>query len=232
MTSSAAATVPIQLRCSRLRASCTRLRQSLVLLKNERKLLPLAKAAQRIFVAGRGADSLGLQCGGWTLDWQGSADHQIPGGTTILAGIRSAVSKQTEVSYAADGHGAAGADVAVVVVGEKPYAEMKGDASELALAPEDAALVARVKSAGVPLVVILLSGRPLILGQVLDQADALVAAWLPGSEGQGVADVLFGDFNPTGKLARSWPRTMAQVPLVDGKRQNAPLFPLGFGLHY
>jgi beta-glucosidase len=207
-------------------------RQSLVLLKNDKKTLPLAKGAARIHVAGRGADSLGMQCGGWTIDWQGKMDNVVPGGTTILAAIRK-TAKGAKVTYSRDGKGAEGADVGVVVIGETPYAEFMGDASDLSLAKEDVEAVGNVKKAGIPIVVVLLSGRPLILGDVPDQADALVAAWLPGSEGQGVADVLFGDYKPTGKLSRTWPRSMAQVPLTINSDGNYdPLFKYGFGLTY
>ncbi|HVS37336.1 MAG TPA: glycoside hydrolase family 3 N-terminal domain-containing protein [Gemmataceae bacterium] len=209
-------------------------RESLVLLKNEKKTLPLAKSGAHIHVAGRGADSLGMQCGGWTIDWQGKMDNAVPGGTSILAAIKNTASKDVKVTYSKDGKEAEGADVAVVVIGEAPYAEFMGDRSDLAIAAEDAAAVRNLKKAGVPVVVVLLSGRPLILGDVLDQADALIAAWLPGSEGQGVADVLFGDSKPTGKLSRTWPRSMAQVPLtINGDpAKYDPLFKYGFGLKY
>ena len=120
--------------------------------------------------------------------------------------------------------------IAVVVVGEDPYAEMKGDRSDLALSADDVAAVSDAKAAGVPVVVVVLSGRPLVLGSVADQADAIVAAWLPGTEGQGVADVLFGDAPPTGRLSFTWPRSMGQVPLGHGKAAiQDPLFPFGFG---
>ena len=209
-------------------------RESLVLLKDDKKTLPLAKTAARIHVAGRGADSLGMQCGGWTIDWQGKMDNVVPGGTSILAAIKNTASKDAKVTYSKDGKGAEGADVAVVVIGEAPYAEFMGDRSDLSLAAEEVETVHNLKKAGVPVVVVLLSGRPLILGDVLDQADALVAAWLPGSEGQGVADVLFGDYKPTGKLSPTWPRSMTQVPLtINGDPANYdPLFKYGFGLTY
>ncbi len=209
-------------------------RESLVLLKNDKKTLPLAKSARRIHVAGRGADSLGMQCGGWTIDWQGKMDNVVPGGTSILAAIKNTASKDTKVTYSRDGMGVEGADVAVVVIGEAPYAEFQGDRADLSLAPDDVEAVRNLKKAGVPVVVVLLSGRPLILGDVLDQSDALVAAWLPGSEGQGVADVLFGDCKPTGKLSRTWPRSMAQVPLTSNgdEAHYDPLFKYGFGLTY
>ena len=206
-------------------------RQSLVLLKNEKKTLPLSKTAKRIVVAGKNADDIGNQCGGWTIDWQGKSGPIVPGGTTILAALKAAA-KGGEVTFSRDGSGAAGADVGVVVVGEKPYAEFFGDREDLSLDAEDLAAIANVKKAGIPVVVVVLSGRPLILGDVLAQADAVVAAWLPGTEGEGVADVLFGDYKPTGKLSFSWPRSMSQIPINVGDADYRPQFPFGYGLTY
>jgi beta-glucosidase len=206
-------------------------RQSLVLLKNSRKTLPLAKQIGRIHVAGKSADNLGNQCGGWTIDWQGRSGN-VTTGTTILAAMRSAVSKSTRVAFSRDGSGAAGADAGVVVVGETPYAEGKGDRADLALAQEDVDAINRMKSAGIPVVLVVVSGRPVILGDALEKADAVVAAWLPGTEGAGVADVLFGDYKPTGKLSISWPRAMAQIPSHPGDAKYDPLFPYGYGLTY
>jgi beta-glucosidase len=207
-------------------------RESLVLLKNEHGALPLAKTARRIHVAGKNADDLGNQCGGWTITWQGGSGEVTPGGTTILQAVRKAASQQTKVTFAVDGKGAEGADVGVVVIGEKPYAETNGDRRDLNLAPEDVAAVDNMKSAGIPLVVVLVSGRPMVLGNVLDKADAFVAAWLPGTEGDGVADVLFGDYKPTGKLSFSWPRSMAQAGIHRGDANYDPLFAYGYGLSY
>jgi beta-glucosidase len=150
----------------------------------------------------------------------------------VLEGLRAAAGKGTQVSYSRDGSGAAGADAAVVVLGETPYAEFKGDRADLSLDAEDLETIARVKKAGTPIVLVLISGRPLILGEALARADALVAAWLPGTEGQGVADVLFGDYAPTGKLPLSWPRSMSQIPINAGDPVYDPLFPYGFGLGY
>lgn len=207
-------------------------RQSVVLLKNRAGALPLSKASARIHVAGRAADDLGMQCGGWTIDWQGGTGAVTTGGTTILDAVRGAVGAGTEVTHSADGSGAEGADVGVVVIGERPYAEMMGDRTDLALDPEDLAAVRKVKEAGIPVVVVLLSGRPVLLDGVLDASDALLAAWLPGTEGQGVADVLFGDYAPTGKLSFTWPRSMDQLPINRGDEGYDPLFPFGFGLSY
>ncbi len=207
-------------------------RESLVLLKNERRTLPLSKRLARIHVGGKSADDIGNQCGGWTIDWQGKSGAIMPGGTTILKALQQAVSIQTKVTFAADGTGAEGADVGVVVIGETPYAEMLGDREDLTLAREDVAAVENMKRAGLPVVVVLLSGRPLIIDDVLKTCDAFVAAWLPGTEGQGVADVLFGDHRPTGKLSVSWPRAMAQLPINVGDRNYDPLFKYGFGLTF
>jgi beta-glucosidase len=207
-------------------------RETLVLLKNQNRVLPLSRKAARLHVAGVGADNLGMQCGGWTINWQGGMSNQIPGGTTILQAIKNTVSTATRVTYSKDGTGAEGADAAVVVLGEKPYAEYEGDSASLALSPENFQTLANVKKAGVPTVVILLTGRPVILGEIMDQADALVAAWLPGSEGQGVADVVFGDYRPTGKLSHSWPRAVSQLPIKEGDKSYDPLFKLGYHLSY
>jgi beta-glucosidase len=207
-------------------------RQSLVLLKNERKTLPIAKNLARIHVAGKSADNIGNQCGGWTIDWQGKTGDVTPGGTTILKAFQDAVGKSTKVTYSKDGSGAAGADIGVVVVGEMPYAEMMGDRADLTLSKEDVAAIETVKKAGIPVVVVLLSGRPMIIDQVLGQCDAFVAAWLPGTEGEGVADVLFGDYKPTGKLSFSWPRSMSQIPINVGDKNYDPLYKYGYGLSY
>lgn len=206
-------------------------RQSLVLLKNEKNALPLDKKLKRVHVIGKAADDLGIQCGGWTISWQGETGAVTTGGTTILAAIRQTVVPGVEVTYSADGSGGVGADAVVAVIGETPYAEMKGDRADLGVSASDAALIAKAKESGAPVVTILLSGRPLILGSVLEQSDALIAAWLPGTEGQGVADVLFGDSQPTGKLTHTWPRNNDQVA-VGAKTSEPPLFPVGFGLGY
>ena len=207
-------------------------RESLVLLKNDKKLLPIAATAKRIHVAGVGANDIGIQAGGWTITWQGKAGP-ITKGTTILDGLKAAVKAGTTVTYAADGSGAAGADLAVVVVGERPYAEMFGDTSDLAINKDDLAALAAVKTSGVPYVVVVLSGRPVILGDIATEAGAIVAAWWPGTEGQGVADILTGAHKPTGKLAFTWPKSVAQLPINKHTKNAAEaLYPFGFGLSY
>jgi beta-glucosidase len=207
-------------------------RQSLVLLKNERKALPLRKTLARIHVAGKSADDIGNQCGGWTIEWQGKSGNVTPGGTTILKAVQNTVSQATKVTFSRDGSGANGADVGIVVIGETPYAEGVGDKEDLSLAAEDVMAISNLKRAGIPVVAVLLSGRPMIIAEALGQCDAFVAAWLPGTEGQGVADVLFGDYKPTGKLSFSWPRSMAQIPINVGDKNYDPLFKYGFGLTF
>lgn len=207
-------------------------RQSLVLLKNEKRTLPLSKKLARIHVGGKSADDIGNQCGGWTIEWQGKSGDVTPGGTTILKAIQNTVSPATKVTFSKDGSGAAGADVGIVVIGETPYAEGVGDRDDLALAAEDVTAINNMKQAGIPVVVVLFSGRPMIINDALGRCDAFVAAWLPGTEGQGVTDVLFGDYKPTGKLSFSWPRSMAQIPINVGDKNYDPLFKYGFGLTF
>ena len=208
-------------------------RQSLVLLKNDNRALPLSRKIKNLAVVGKAADDLGMQCGGWTITWQGKTGEVMHGGTTILAAVRQAVNPATQVTFSPDGRNIQGADAVLVVVGEQPYAEMKGDRTDLRLSAPDVELVGRAKQTGAPVITVLLSGRPLVLGTALDDSQALLAAWLPGTEGQGVADVLFGDYKPTGKLPRVWPRTNEQVTGAAGKADaGEPLFPDGFGLTY
>ncbi len=205
-------------------------RQSLVLLKNENHALPIAKNAGRIHVAGKCADDIGNQCGGWTIFWQGKSGD-ITRGTTILAAIRKAAPQGAQVTYSRDGSGAAGATVGIAVIGETPYAEFQGDRTSLPVDAEDLAVVEKMKSAGIRVVVVLVSGRPLIVEDVLHRADAFLAAWLPGSEGDGVADVLFGEHKPTGKLSFTWPSREA-TSFARNDPGYKTLFPLGYGLGY
>ena len=200
-------------------------RKSLVLLKNE-SALPLEKK-QALLLAGRAANDVGYQCGGWTVTWMGGPGPIAPG-TTLLEGVK-AVAPDAEISYRTDGDFDTRAEVGLVVLAEEPYAEGMGDKEDLHLRPEQITLLERVRSHCDKLVLVLFSGRPLILTEQLPLCDALVAAWLPGTEGQGVAEVLFGDYNFGGKLPFVWPASMAQVPLSRLENQE-PLFPLGYGL--
>jgi beta-glucosidase len=203
-------------------------RKSLVLLKNTDQVLPLSKSPGRLLVAGQAADDMGLQCGGWTIEWMGKPGAVTPG-TTILEGIRATVTPDTEILYSptAEFDGAARAEVGLLVIGEQPYAEGQGDRNDLGLTAEQHVLIARMKRCCDKLVVILVSGRPLIVTEEVDDWDALVAAWLPGSEGNGVADVLFGDHPFTGKLGHHWPRSMAAIPVQS---ESDALWAFGFGL--
>ena len=200
-------------------------RQSLVLLKNDNGVLPLSKSA-RISVSGTGADNTGRQCGGWTITFQGQDGNVVPGATSIGGAMRNVNGNVTL------GAPSSNADVNVVVASEAPYAEGQGDARDLNLNAADAATIAQAKQTGKPLVVVLVSGRPLLLSDSLGRADALVEAWLPGSEGAGVADVLFGDYKPTGKLPVVWPRSLEQVPTNLANVKPNPEFNYGFGLSY
>ena len=207
-------------------------RKSLVLLKNEICVLPISKQVSHIHVSGKNADNLGNQCGGWTIDWQGRSGQVTPGGTTILAAVKNTVSKNTKVTFSIDGTEAQGADIGIVVIGERPYAEGMGDSADLAIDQADIEALDNMRKTGIPVVVILISGRPLIINDCFDKADAFIAAWLPGTEGQGVADVLFGDYEPTGTLSFTWPRSIDQVPINIGDDDYDPLFEYGFGLPY
>ena len=205
-------------------------RESLVLLKNNAQTLPLSKTA-RLAVSGSGADNTGAQCGGWTINWQGQSGNVVPGATSILAAMRDA--SREPIDFAPGGVTATEADVNVVIISETPYAEWLGDAQDLAISPADNATIERARATGKPVVLVILSGRPLILGDALDKTDALVAAWLPGSQGQGVADVLFGDYSPTGKLPVVWPRTMEQLPInLTTNAKAGAQFEAGYGLSY
>ncbi|MFF1612015.1 glycoside hydrolase family 3 protein [Amycolatopsis sp. NPDC058278] len=207
-------------------------RESQVLLKND-GVLPLAKTNNKIFVAGKNANDMGNQAGGWTLTWQGQSGERVIPGTTVLDGIKAGAGKGTVVTYDRAGGGIDSSyRVAVAVVGETPYAEGRGDRPDgLGLDAEDLALIGKLKASGVPLVVVTVSGRPLDISAQLPSIKGLVAAWLPGSEGAGVADVLYGDYNPTGKLSFTWPKSSSQEPINAGDGKQG-LFPYGYGLSY
>lgn len=231
-------------------------RKSLVLLKNDSGLLPLPKQS-RILVAGRNADNRGAQCGGFTVEWQGiDGNEPIEGGTSIWEGIRQQA-PDAELSVDGSDANAERHDVAIVVIGETPYAEGMGDirsgdhviveagsqingsmkvlqayGSTLELAslhPEDLRCIELITGKGIAVVAVLVSGRPMVINKELARSSAFVAAWLPGSEGQGVADVLFGDYSFTGKLAFTWPASTEQGFNI-GDQPYAPLFAYGYGL--
>ncbi|MEZ4767982.1 MAG: glycoside hydrolase family 3 N-terminal domain-containing protein [Caldilineales bacterium] len=217
-------------------------RKSVVLLKNERDTLPLVHATPLIYVGGEGADDIGIQIGGWATEWQGTAGD-ITAGTTILGGIEEVSAPGSLVLYDVAGRfdsytnatgGQLIADVGVAVVAEHPYAEGVGDSADLALPAADLAMVRRLRDSSNRLLLVVLAGRPVDITELVPLAGAVVVAWLPGTEGQGVADVLFGRYPFTGKLPYTWPRSADQLPFdfstLPAEGPDAPLFPAGFGL--
>jgi beta-glucosidase len=219
-------------------------RESLVLLKNEHGTLPLEPNAH-VLVAGEAADDIGMQCGGWTIDWQGdhNTNADFPGATSIYGGIKAAVTAAGGTAVLSpDGAFTDRPDVAIVVFGERPYAEFEGDRETLEFRPgnmRDLELLRRLHADGIPVVSVFLSGRPLWVNPHINASDAFVAAWLPGSEGAGVADVLFRapdnsvPFDFRGRLAFSWPRTAMPVTFDAGSgRPGGALFERGYGLDY
>ncbi|OCW97160.1 exo 1,3/1,4-beta-D-glucan glucohydrolase [Alishewanella sp. HH-ZS] len=218
-------------------------RQSLVLLKNNEQLLPL-KPQQRILVTGPGADNIGQQSGGWTISWQGTGNtnEDFPGGTSIYGGIaRQVTAAGGQVELSSDGSFTEKPDVAIVVFGEEPYAEGNGDLDNLEYQrgnKTDLALLQQLKAQGIPVVSLFISGRPMWVNPELNASDAFVAVWLPGSEGEGVADVILRNasgevqYDFHGKLSFSWPATPQQSTVNIGDADYQPLLPYGFGLRY
>ncbi|KAK4392003.1 Beta-glucosidase BoGH3B [Sesamum angolense] len=190
------------------------------------------EAASKILVAGTHADNIGNQCGGWTIQWQGQSGN-ITDGTTILTAVKNTVDPRTEVVFSENpdsGYVKSNKfSYAIVVVGEPPYAETDGDNLNLTLPDPGPSIITNVCSS-VKCVVVMITGRPVVIQPYLEQIDALVAAWLPGTEGQGVPDVLYGDYGFTGKLSRTWFKNVGQLPMNVGDRHYDPLFPFGYGL--
>jgi beta-glucosidase len=218
-------------------------RESLVLLKNDRGVLPI-DPRKHILVAGDGADNISKQNGGWTLTWQGTGltNANFPGATSIWAGLQAQVKAAGgSAELSVEGDYKQKPDVAIVVFGEDPYAEFQGDLTNLAYRPgndRDLDLLRKLRGQGVPVVAVFLTGRPLWVNREINAADAFVVAWLPGSEGEGIADALLRtaggriaqDFH--GKLAYGWPRSAIQVPVAALARGEHLQFPYGFGLTY
>lgn len=218
-------------------------RKSLVLLKNNAKVLPVS-AKSRVLVAGDGADNIAKQAGGWSVSWQGTdnTNADFPNATSVYQGIAQQVKAAGgEVELAVDGKYRKKPDVALVVIGENPYAEWFGDIQQLEYQhgdKGDLALIKKLKQQGIPVVTVFLTGRPLWTNKELNASDAFVVAWLPGSEGQGVADVLLTDaegkarYDFQGKLSFSWPKYDQQFVLNKGDANYDPLFAYGYGLTY
>lgn len=218
-------------------------RESLVLLKNQDKLLPLDRK-MNVLMAGSGADNIGKQSGGWTLSWQGTGNlnSDFPGATSIYDGVNEVVtSAGGKVELSENGSYQTKPEVAIVVFGENPYAEGVGDIEGIEYQlnnKRDINLLRKLKADGIPVVSVFLTGRPLWVNKELNASDAFVAAWLPGSEGVGVSDVLFKkadgsiNYDFKGKLTYSWPKTDAQVVINKGDANYDPLYPYGYGLTY
>jgi len=215
-------------------------RESLVLLKNENKALPIDKATKKIVVVGEHANNTGLQSGGWTITWQGKAKN-YSGATTILEGIKEIA--KGEVIYDEFGkENHPDADVVIIVVGETPYAEFFGDVGDgkgkyqLTLTEKHQKYISKYANKGPKVIVVLVSGRPLVVTNQIEQSNAFVAAWLPGSEGDGIAEVLFGDYNFKGKLPHSWPKSVEDFNGKFGPNfwdtSIKPLYKFGYGLSY
>ena len=216
-------------------------RESLVLLKNRDHLLPLSPRAH-VLVAGDAADSIARQSGGWTIDWQGTEPNQdFPHAETVYAGIARCVQAAGgSATLSPGGEFTTRPDVAIIVFGEHPYAEFAGDVATLEYSPgdkHDLALLRRLRTEDIPVVAVFLSGRPLWVNAELNASDSFIAAWLPGSEGGGIADVLFRSadgevrYDFRGRLPFSWPRS-PRPPAAERRRGEAPLFPYGYGLSY
>ena len=234
--------------------------QSVVVLENEKQLLPLDESTSTILIVGPRADDIGSQSGGWTLTWQGFQGNKIPG-TTLVEALQARGEGLTEgtgptedaaagtdhdpgtdprgeslrVIYRPDGKVApedSRPDVVIAVLGEDPYAEGRGDSTTLALPPADLAVLQEAATVDAPLIAIILSGRPVMIADVLEVSEAVVAAWLPGTEGAGVTDVIFGDAPATGTLPYTWPEGVESVPVQSREPAPGVLFPHGFGLSY
>ncbi|MFQ3297299.1 MAG: beta-glucosidase [Patiriisocius sp.] len=215
-------------------------RESLVLLKNKNNVLPIHPKTKKIIVVGEHANNSGLQSGGWTINWQGTSEN-YKGATTILEGIRQKA-KGTVIYDKDASQNHEDADIAIIVVGETPYAEFFGDIGhesntrKLTLSKEHQNYINRYAKKGIQTIVVLISGRPLVVTQQINKATAFVAAWLPGSEGHGIAEVLFGEHNFKGKLPHSWPKLVKDFNGKYGPNfwddSIKPLFPFGYGLEY
>ncbi len=212
----------------------TAVAQSQVLLKNDSGILPIRNEVGTIRISGKAADNIGKQSGGWTVEWQGIDGNELPGATSILTGIRKAAGN-TEIQFDENANFSSSspkADIGIAVVGENPYAEGVGDNDNPSLSEEDLLIIEKLKSASEKVVVILITGRPLIITDEINNWNAAVVAWLPGSEGGGVADVLFGHKPFTAKLPLPWPAHLEQLPIAQGRTADntPPLFPRYFGL--
>jgi beta-glucosidase len=212
--------------------------QSLVLLKNEETILPLRTNNLKIQVVGSAADNVGRQMGAWSIEWQGIDGNWPDNSTSILAGIQDTVDKSTTVEYDATGNFSSNspkADIGIAIVGEGPYAEGWGDTANPTLSEADKLAIKNLRRTSELVIVILVTGRPLIITDEIADWDAVVVAWLPGSEGGGISDVLFGKKEFTGTLPLPWPADTKQIPITAAGQTtdgSTVLFPRYFGLQY
>lgn len=205
-------------------------RKSLVLLKNENRTLPLPETTSHLLVAGQGADDIGLQCGGWTIEWQGKAGDITPG-TTLQQALKRALPENTQIDYAEDGNFSSNvptAKVGIVVISEQPYAEGCGDCADLSLSASELELIHRMRARCQKLILLIYAGRQRIITDIVPLCDAIVMAWLPGTEGDGLADVLCGKYPFTGRLPFDWLVSMEQLSLPSHQREI--IYPYDFGL--
>jgi beta-glucosidase len=194
---------------------------SLVLLRNENNAIKKLSESKKILVAGQGANDIGMQCGGWTITWQGSYG-KITKGTTVLEGIQEAVKGKASVTYAEDGNASGSFDAVIAVIGENPYAEFEGDRiGNISIRGRDLEVLQKTYNYGCPVSVIMLSGRPMNIGDEYKKWDAFIAAWLPGTEGGGIADVLFGERGFSGRTPYTWRKTL----------NGEVLYPFGYGIN-
>ncbi|MDR2731262.1 MAG: glycoside hydrolase family 3 protein [Treponema sp.] len=201
-------------------AARTLVSESLVLLRNENNIIAKLPSYKRILVAGQGANDIGMQCGGWTITWQGNHGPTTKG-TTILEGIQKAVNNKAGITYAEDGKAEGTFDAVIAVIGENPYAETEGDRNDqINIREKDMDMLKESYGYNCPVIVIMLSGRPMTIGDEYQNWDAFIAAWLPGTEGGGIADILFGGGDFTGRTPYTWRKT------INGEI----LFPFGYGL--
>jgi beta-glucosidase len=206
----------------------TAVAESAVLLKTTPGTLPIAATGTKVLLAGQGAGDIGIQSGGWTITWQGSVG-QTTSGTTLEGALKAKLGDGLTYDRGAAFPSGTKADIGVVVVAERPYAEGVGDTATLALPDEDTALIAKMRPLVTKLVVVVMSGRPMILGDVAS-ADAIVEAWLPGTEAAGLADVLLGDKPFVGTTPYTWPKSAADAPRVGKAACEGAVYPVGYGL--
>jgi len=205
--------------------------ESAVLLKTAAGVLPLAKSGKTVLLAGQGADDIGLASGGWTISWQGQAGN-VTTGTTLKAALQARLGSGLTFDAGANFKAGTKADVGIVVVSEKPYAEGVGDSATLQLPAGDLAVIAKVRPLVTKLIVVVYSGRPVMLDSFAGQADAIIAAWLPGTEaGPGLADVLLGDKPFTGTTPYTWPKSPADAPRYGKAACDGAVYPYGYGLN-